>query len=78
MLDYLNLTKENDLLKDRDINQIFSYSQQSEINEHLTNEHMNMRFVEFIEAIARTAEICSLAPSFGNSANHVNQVPEKD
>lgn len=46
----------------RDVYVCFNMAMQSRIDEHTSDAHLKMAFVEFMEAIARAAELMSLAP----------------
>ena len=46
----------------RDVYVCFNMSMQSRVDEHTSDTHLKMSFIEFIEAIGRAAELISLAP----------------
>jgi hypothetical protein len=62
MIDFLDILKENELITERDVNFSFNLAKISEMDETHHDDHLNMKFTEFIEAICRLAEFCSYPP----------------
>ena len=63
MLRFINDYRlENDFLRERDANFIFNLSTITRIKENEVTDHLYLSFPEFIEIIARIAEIMSLPP----------------
>jgi hypothetical protein len=56
-------SKENGIFTERDAYHCFYSSMMTQIDEISSLRHMQMRFLEFLEAIARVAEIISFAPN---------------
>ena len=52
----------NPSFANRDVYVCFNMAMQSRVDEHTSDAHLKMSFVEFMEALARAAELISLAP----------------
>lgn len=71
--EFLNIFTESNLMNDqfpeRDVITSFNLSIMTQVDELHFDRHMKMQFVEFLEAIARAAELLSLPPQDGYIVN---------
>ena len=80
--EFEQLIYDSDLLWDkfkiRDINVWYNFAMQGQINEFSKSRHLKMSYVEFLEAIARVAEMVSMAPPTERFRNEYLKHTESD
>ena len=59
--EFLEAVKVDTKIAERDVPLIFNLSMMTQVDEQVSTRNTEMAFVEFLEAIARLADICSFA-----------------
>ena len=59
----------------REIGQLFGLSMQTSVDEVFTNGHMDMKFIEFVEGMARVSDKALRHIKFGDEGETIESVP---